>query len=207
MPIRYKLTDRGCWTYGGFLWPEPNEEKPGKWVKVSGVGGLCGPGWFHFYDNPLLAVLHNLVHASIVNPRLWKAEVAGRELRDGQLKCGWTRARLVQELPLPEITTTQRVAYGILCAREVVTNPTWIAWADAWLSGADRTREAATRVLWVSERVAAGYAAEAAIGLATDAGVLVYVAVAQAAQAAQGAAMNRGDNLNLLVLAKKALKY
>lgn len=43
----------------------------------------------------------------------------------------------------PRVTRQQRLAYGILCAWMVFRDPTWRIWARRWLSGEDRTVEAA----------------------------------------------------------------
>jgi hypothetical protein len=159
----------------------------------------------------LLAALHNSIHANIPNPRLWKVEVAGEELRDGQMKNGWTRARLICELPLPKVTTTQRVAYGILCAREIAKDSKWLAWAEAWLSGTNRIRAAAEeawRASWASAttswtETAEAERAAAAASSQEDAADAARLA-ASASWAAQEASM---ADLDLLTLAKKALEY
>lgn len=40
-------------------------------------------------------------------------------------------------------TLTQKVAYAILCVKEVFHDQTWNAWADRWLSGEDRSEPSA----------------------------------------------------------------
>ena len=76
----YKLTRSNCTTRENTLWV------PGEWRETSGIGSLCSSGWLHAYEHPLLAILHNPIHAYIVNPRLWEAEGAGKELRDDEMK-------------------------------------------------------------------------------------------------------------------------
>jgi len=106
---------------------------------LSGEGDLCGPGWYHCYQHPLLAVLLNPINADIPYPRLWEIEVSGKCKHDYGLKSGYQSMTLIKELPLPEITLTQRVAFGILCALEVYKDPAFIEWANAWLRGDDRS--------------------------------------------------------------------
>ena len=159
--IKYKLTSQNLQTYNKFQW------EVGKWVETSGEGELCSSGWLHCYDSPLLAVLHNPIHAHINNPRLFEVEVEGKEKRDGQLKCGYTRMRLVKEIPLPEITTEQKIKYAIYCALEVCSEESLVWWANDWLSGMDRTTKAA-RAAAETARAAAEAAMRAAIILETN---------------------------------------
>ena len=64
----YKLTDGDGQTMSGTQWG------PGVSHSGTGEGELCGPGWIHAYEHPLIAVLLNPIHANIQNPRLWEAE-------------------------------------------------------------------------------------------------------------------------------------
>jgi hypothetical protein len=154
-------------TRGGTQWG------PGVSHSGTGEGELCGPGWIHAYEHPLIAVLMNPIHANFQTPRLWEAE-GEVGLRDGQLKCGCKTLTTVREIPLPAVTTEMRVRFAILCAKEVCACLSWNAWADRWLSGEDRSE------------AAAGAAAEAAS------------TPARAAQAAAGAAQARRLRLGLL---------
>jgi len=137
MKIAYKITDLGMRTYYEFQW------ELGKWYETTGKGDLCSPGWFHFYNDPLVGMFLNPVHAGIENPRLFRAEVEGKFLDDNGLKCGYSRARLVEELTVPQISPVQRVRFAILCAKKVYKEKEWNKWADNWLSGKDRTKESA----------------------------------------------------------------
>ena len=122
----YKLTDQDLQTYKGFQW------EIGKWVKAKGEGGLCTNGCLHCYGSPLLAVLLNPIHIKIKDPKLFEVEVRGKEDTDG-LKYGVSEMRLIREIPLPEITTTQKVAFGILCAKEVCKDKDWNIKAQTFL--------------------------------------------------------------------------
>ena len=137
MTTLYKLTNQHLQTHGGYQWTV------GEWRETDGSGALCGPGWLHAYEDPLLAVLLNPIHAHIQNPRLWECEADGDGMDDHGIKCGVTRLRLVKELPLPSLTMTQRVSFGILCAMATHRGTAWALWAERWLSGEDRTASAA----------------------------------------------------------------
>ena len=135
MKIAYKLTDSEMKTHRGFQW------ELGKWYETTGRWSLYSPGWLHFYSNPLIGLFLNPIHANIKNPRLFRAEVKGRGLDDHGLVCGYTKARLVEELPVPQISFVQRVRFAILCAKKVYKEKEWNKWANNWLSGKDRTEK------------------------------------------------------------------
>ena len=133
MKIAYKLIDSEMRTCYEFQW------ELGKWYETTGEGVLCSPGWFHFYNDPLVGLFLNPTHANIKNPRLFRTEVEGKFLDDNGLKCGYSRAKLVEELPVPQISLVQRIRFAILCTKEVYKGKEWNKWANNWLSGKDRT--------------------------------------------------------------------
>jgi hypothetical protein len=87
--------------------------------------------------------LHNSTHADIGNPRLWECSVGEKIKRDGFMKAGTTELTIVREVVLPVLTTEQRVEYAIRCALAVYEDDRFVKWANAWLSGEDRTEESA----------------------------------------------------------------
>jgi hypothetical protein len=92
----------------------------------------------------LLAVLLNPIHADFANPLLWEAEGVVA-IRDNDFKVGCLTLTTVRRVPLPAVSTEQRVKFAILCAKEVCENAAWNAWADAWLSEENRSTDAAAR--------------------------------------------------------------
>jgi len=185
----YKLTDEHDQTYGGCQWG------PGVTVETSGKGGLCGPGFTHWYTHPLLAALLNPVHGrfNLDTAHLWEGE--GEPVKtDYGLKVGCTKATTLRRVDLPKATTAQRVRFGILCAMAVYTSVEWRAWAEGWLSGADRSKEAA----WAEAARAEGWLSgadrskEAAWAEAARAAAAAWAAwaawAAAAARAAEAAA-------------------
>ena len=155
--IRYKLTDQDCRTHGGFQW------EPDVWREATGVGNQqCTDGVLHYYDSPRIAVLLNPGHARIAGPVLWELET-DKELGHDGVK-GWCkRARITLRLPLPELTTEQRIIFAIRAAMLVCFYPPWVKWAAGWLNGTDRTLESAYAALGGVMNPATCDAAEAAI--------------------------------------------
>jgi hypothetical protein len=183
MTTLYKLTDQDGYTRRNF----PNACLWGEGVSHSGTGegDLCGPGYIHAYTHPLLAVLLNPIHANFHSPRLWEAE--GEIAKsDRGLKVGCVTLKTIREMPLPVVTTEQHVRFAILCAKTVRTDATWLAWANGWLDGTDRTAKAAARAAAWAARAAA--AAEAAAWAARAAAAAAAAAAEVAWTAARAAA-------------------
>ena len=182
----YKLTDQNGQTYNNTQWGENVSHS------AYGESGqeLCSDGWIHFYTHPLLAILLNPIHANFNSPRLWEAESSGDELHE-PLKSGSRTLTTLKEIPLPKISLNQKVAFGILCAKEVCTDKGWNAWADKWLSGEDRTKESA---------YSAAYAAAAA-----TANYVAYYDTRVAYNAARAADANK--NSNFVEIVEKAMTY
>ena len=170
----YKLTDYLGRTRAG----EDNELTWAVGVehKTAGTGArLCTADVIHAYEHPLIAVLMNPVHADF-DPARMRLFVAEGEIvaREVQLKCGVHALKIVEEIPVPVLTTEQRVKFAILCAKLVCKDAAWNAWADKWLSSEDRSAwaaeeaaRAAKEAAWAAARAAraaeeAAWAAEQA---------------------------------------------
>jgi len=140
----------------------------------------------------------NPAHANIRNPRLFRAEVEGKFLDDNGLKCGYSRARLIEELPVPQISPVQRVRFAIFCVKEVYKGKKWNEWADNWLSGKDRTiitfwstdcTETEISAVDATNAALAAYAicADNIFGEARSAAIVAYTAQSAAESAASAA--------------------
>lgn len=212
----YKLTTPEGTTHNGYKWSLPSGGAPGGWHETDGAGGLCGPGWLHWYHHPLLAALMNPAHADIADPVLWEAE-AGGELRDDHgLKGGSTRLRLVARAELPALTAEQRTAIAIAAALEVHTGAEFGEWAAGWLQGGEERQQARARARALGRSLlgldctnmsntsaaCAAYAAYAAGGGAITAGNAVAWAARSMAQSTH--AVPEGE-LGILALAERAL--
>ena len=201
----YKLTDQNGKTRNNTQWGEIVSHT------ASGESGheLCSDGWIHFYTSPFLAALMNPSHANFKSPRLWEAESSGEELHE-LLKSGSKTLTTLKEIPLPEISLIQKVAFSILCGKEVYKDKDWTAWADKWLSGEDRTTESAE----VASHVAANAYANATY-YAADAYAAYYASyaayyasyAADAAYYAADAAAAKNPKINFGEIAEKAMNY
>jgi len=205
MKIAYKLTNSKMRTYNGFQW------ELGKWYKTTGKGDLCSPGWLHFYSDPLIGLFLNPIHANIKNPRLFRAEVKGKGLDDNETKCGYSRARLIEELPVPQISPVQRVRFAIFYAKKMYKGKGWNKWADNWLSGKDRTEESAASAAYIARIALSGtkiafYAIKSAASAVKSTMIAFYAAksVVDVAESAFYATKNK--KINLIRIARKAME-
>ena len=159
MTTVYKLTRPDLTTHAGYQWAL------GERRTFPGTGSLCARGWAHAYTSPALALFLNSVHAQYVPCRLFEGE--GRiGATDHGLKVGCSELMLTRELPVPEVTSEQRVTFATHCALAVYTATPFVAWAEGWLSGQDRSAQAAqaaARAAQVAAARAAARAAQAAV--------------------------------------------
>jgi len=157
----YKLTDKDGQTHGGCQWGE------GVTHETSGEGELCGSGWLHAYSDPILAVLMNPVHGDFA-PRtmlIWEANGEGEYLDDHGLKYGFTKLTTIRQIPVPVVTTQQRVRFANLCAMAVAADAraaakvvARAAWVEAEAADARAAAKAAARaaewaVAWASTTI------------------------------------------------------
>ena len=193
----YKLTDKN--------WETRNNTKWGYNIthEVSGKGALCSKGWLHAYEDLNIAAFLNPIHANFNPCVAWEAEgVVG--LRDGQLKVGCSKLTTMRLIELPSITTTQRVFFAISCAKTVYCDSQFITWADKWITGADRSADAAALAAAWAARTAEA-AAEAAEARAAAAAWAARTAKAAAAAAEARAAA--ASTLDLFVIAARAVEF
>lgn len=172
----YKLTDRngmsGLNRSNPLQWSEGVEHEITPSLRDKSQP-LCSSSYIHAYENPLVAVFMNPIHADFKQPILWKA--TGQVVkRDGKLKCGCFSLRVHEKLKLPVISTTQRVKIAIYCSLAHKTSEQYKNWATKWLSGEDRTKDSA----------AAAYADASATSATSDA---AYASAAYAAASADAA--------------------
>ena len=188
----YKLTSPHSTTRNGMIWGEN--------ITHTATGtdpNLCSDGWIHFYMDIHLAVIMNPAHGNFSTPILWEAEASGEILHE-PLKSGSKTLTTIRQIPLPEISLIQRIAFAIYCTKEVYKNNQWNNWADKWLSGEDRSKESA---------VDAASAASAATTTAYYATAAAYYATA-AAYYATTAVVNSFDlnnKINFRKLLNKAM--
>ena len=138
----YKLTNQDYTTYDGMMWGEnvTNRAQKGKME-------FCSKTAIHYYKDPLLAAFLNPIHANFNNPILWEGE-AKQSKTDG-LKCICKEFTTVKQVPLPQNSTNQRIAIAIRSVLKVYREENFVAWAEKWLSGEDRSEVATEAVLTV----------------------------------------------------------
>ena len=193
MTIYYKLTTQEGMTQNNTQWGENVTHEATGDIEQD----LCSNAWIHAYTHPLLAILMNPAHAMIKNPILWEGNGEG-EAKFEPLKCGFRKFTTLRQIPLPEVTNVQKVAFGILCAKEINTDSSWNQWADKWFSGEDRTKSSAYYAAYAAASAAsAAYAASNAAKYAD--------AAAYAAYAAYNAA-SKGKELDFVSIALKAME-
>lgn len=164
-----------------------------------GAGQLCSSAYLHAYTTPLLAVLFNPIHANISEFNLWHC-VGKVEKWDGT-KVGCTVLKTIKCIHIPEITTKQKVAFGIYCALHVYKEINYRKWANDWLAAAAPARAAAyaaaaradadaadADAAYVATARAAAYAAARAADAAAYAARAAARAAAYAVDAARAAA-------------------
>ena len=178
----YKLSDENGCTKNDTQWGENVTHT------ASGPGNTpCSQQVIHSYLTPEIASFSNPIHGDYRHPICWLAEgdVTGC---DGQKLWGKSVTTL-RQVPLPEITTEQRVEIAIRISLVRYREKSYVEWAEKWLSEVDRSGEAASRAARASRAAAANsawaWAARAASRAAT--------ATAEAA-AASRAAEAEADN-------------
>ena len=141
--IKYKLTDQNLRTYGGYQWTvdvEKTIDNPGN--------RLCSDQVFHFYDSPEEAVFLNPIFGDIPDPLCWEVE-CDQVVHDG-LKGGAKKMKLIRQVALLTITTETMIRIAIRCSMLVYKEEKWNIWAKKWLTGEDRSGEAAARAAWAA---------------------------------------------------------
>ena len=176
MTICYKLTNASGKSHGETQWGENVTH-----VATGNGMAFCSPDLIHLYSHPLLAVFLNPIHANFNNPLLWEAE-AEIVASDNGLKLGAKRVTTLRRIPLPTVTTEQRVRFAILCALAVYEETKFKKWAEGWLANTDRTAETAWATA-MSARATAEAWATAMSARARAAKPLDLVALAQQAVA------------------------
>ena len=175
--IVYKLTDENGRTHNDTQWG-PNISHSG-----TGEGGLCGPGFIHYYDDPLLAVFFNPIHVEFKNPLLWEAKVSGLIQTHFGTKSGAVNLTTIRKIPVPTVTLEDRVRFAILCVLEVHNDPVFVNWANSWLSGANRSAKSAQEMRGYADF--ASYDYDAPLGCFSTPISMKWWAAQRAAEAAE----------------------
>jgi hypothetical protein len=202
-----KLTDSEGYTQNKTHW------QVGTTHTASGKGTeLCTDGVIHAYTSELLATLMNPAHGQFVNPQCFEAE--GEVIVSDGTKVGCKSLTIVGIAELPKVTTIQRIAFSILCAKELCNNSSWNAWADEWLSGKDRSKKSAAAAVDATASYAYSATAYATYAAANTTAYAAYAATyatnyvaTYAANATANAAIYAVIKIDFQTLAEKALTY
>jgi hypothetical protein len=115
---------------------------------------------------------------------------------------------------LPEVSVTQRTAFGILCTLKIYRETTFVQWAERWLSGADRSDVAAHAAVVSTGATPTNAVCDAAAEAAYHAAAAAYCAHAEAAAAYAAAAATAAANaanaalsIDFNAIAVEAMKY
>ncbi len=178
----YKITDKDGYTRRNqpdeTLWGENITHK----AKAKGRE-LCSSQIIHGYKDPYLAVLMNPIHGSYDAKTMLLWEAKGRVVADDGTKSGCKTLTTIKQIPVPQFTTEQLVEIAIRCAMKVCTDGKFQEWALNWITGKNRTANAACAAYAANN---AAYAANAATYAAANAAT--YAAANAAAYAAADAA-------------------
>lgn len=182
----YKLLTQEMTSHNNTKW------EVGVPIKISKEGNeMCSGSVLHCYNHPMLAVILNPIHANIKNPRLFEISVDRIVNSDG-LKFASKSQTLLREISLPEISTEQKVEFGIRVVKTIFNEIEWNLWADKWLSGEDRSVETASTAgtaVYCSSTAAYFASASAAYYASAD----YYASVAYYASGATATAVNNAS--------------
>ena len=175
----YKLLSQDMKSYDNTKWKLNEIKEKSDKSKI----GMCSSDVFHCYAHPILAILFNPIHADIENPRLFKIKIDGICNEDATKQASHSQM-LYRELPIPEITLNQKIAFGIYCALTTCKKEGFITWANNWISGVDRSNNAANAASDYAAYSAAAYSADAAYSAAAYSAAYAANAAAYAAYSA-----------------------
>lgn len=201
----YKLLSPEMQSYGSTKWTI------GETKTVKTPIKLCAKNCLHFYSHPILAVLFNPIYANLRSFRLFEGEAQGEIISYFGTKEGCSELTLHKEIfDIPKIDDQQRIFWTILCVKECYKDAKWNVWADNYLSGKDRSINAARTAYVYAAAHAADttyYAAYAAARAAYAYAYAAYAAANAADAAANAAKHNKNPNFNLLELFYQASRY
>lgn len=133
----YMLTRGDHQSMDGFrIW------QPGEWVRDEtyferiNTGMLGAPYWYETvcYDDPLHAFLDGYKHKDVI---LWRGERRGASKKSGIIRLV-TECRVIEPIPLPQISEENLLSAAIKCATLVCDEPRLKEWADGWVGGTNR---------------------------------------------------------------------
>jgi len=206
----YKLTDSEGYTKNNTHWSVGTTHS----LEVKLNPQLCSRDVLHAYTSPLLAALMYPAHIDFKNTLCFTVdgEIA---VTDGT-KVGCFSLTVTGTFVLPELSLTQRIAFGILCTLELLSgkDKKFTQWAEKWLSNEDRSIVAATfAYVYAADHNAADAAYAAAYSASPATSASADATTANAAHAAANAAHAAASSdtaknkIDFQKLAEKVLEY
>lgn len=142
--MNYKLTDKDGKT-------QPGAENETQWgenvthrAKDKGKK-LCTGQVIHGYDDYYLAVYMNPAQGNYDEGTMLMWAGKGRRVVTDGIKSGYKQFTTLRRIPIPELTTEQRVTITIHLALQLYVNDSFRKWAIDWLDGIDRSSDAAAK--------------------------------------------------------------
>lgn len=126
-------------TYGGTVW--------GDGVTHAAAGDpaqdLCTDGYIHAYESDVIANFMNPIHLGFEDGayRIWQA--TGTVSKSQELKKGCLSLTTDFQISVIAPTDINRIAFAILCSKQIYESENWSIWTLGWLSGLDRSAETA----------------------------------------------------------------
>jgi len=150
----------------------------------------------------------NPIDAHFNKPILWHYKPEG-EINRQPLKCGSRAGTTLRRARLPRFSSNQRIAFGILCCRQLPQAKAWSEWADNWWAGKDRSRTAAwaARAAVMEARWAGATEAWVAVTEAAAWAAAMKEEAAWAANWAAEAAARGKIHIDFIALAKQAYEF
>lgn len=135
----YKITDKDGKTFGNTQWGAGVEHT------APGGGPLCTDRWLYAYRSPAVAMMMKPLHADydLFTLLLWECDADVGV--DALTQLGCTRVRTLRTVPRPDEASEGYATAAITAGMACYYSPSWRQWAEAWLSGADRSAAAARR--------------------------------------------------------------
>ena len=195
--IAYKLTDEKMQTRGGCQWAL------GETTRAKGkVFEPYTDGCLHLYESPEVVAFMAPLHGVENYTRCFRVCTGRQVLNDGT-KIGVRSATPLEEVLLPKPTLEQRIYFVIQASLKFPQTPDYVAWADDWKSGRDRSYASACAAAYRADARPAAWSASAYI--ATEAAFRAAIRDAPAYAAAHAKRVD--PTIDLHALACEALAW
>lgn len=98
------------------------------------------------YSHPLIACFLYPAYESVQHPKIWTCEGSGETKQDG-IRTKYSKLTTLAEIEFTPPTPEQCVCFALLCAMNLISNPTFKVWALNYLKNIDQTPQTAKKTL------------------------------------------------------------